>query len=1097
MKKIISKSLIAALAASSLVAVVSCTNNSQTSTEEVTEINAQSKIDNLILDAAGKAVTSSFKVPASMSETKNDVKTEYALTWTSDNNALQISSEAKDGYYTVNVTRPTSGDTLTVKLTASLKVSDTNTGTKTFKFYVNPVSVTDFASNYSFKQKNAIVYGSFDLDTELEDSGAKCQVAWESSNPEIVSIKDGVATVVDQRERTEVTLTATFTYNDKTDVRTYTVIAYHEVSDKGIQKTWYEETGDGYAYELKGYVVAKAGYTASYGNATVLIATSDLSGGYYGYRIKIDSQEEFDSLQFGTRVVISGAKSTAYNGLVETTAGATIEVITDDTVLAPLTTEQEAQLKTGHALDNDFVLGYDVVKYQTGNLVSLTAWKVESVTEFDGSKTATVYTLSKGGVKIDVAFNTYAIDASSTDATRLATEANAVQKGDYVSLTGCLARNNATYKSNSEGYVIYLVNDSKITKVENDNDASMAAGKAIKAAKEAISLPTFAKETTTIEFDKFALPEGVTYELTFNGTYETAAYDEVNKTLTFTPTAGKAEDVSYTITLKSGDYSYSFTETTVVKVLTDEELVDEALDEFTATVEMNAPVQAKLAIESTKYPDCKFTYALEADSKAEIVKGYLYATPETADYTFKVTVTATYGTITKTKDITYTVKKYETTALTATFTEGSYYYVTGVVTKVADKTKGYIYITDDKNTEFEVYGLNDIYGKTYGSSKLNVEVGDTITVYGEYSYYASKKLKEVANAVYITKTIGSAATKLENADKEIGTELKNITGATVKEETTVKLSDTYKSVNFTVTSSSPIATYDEKTATLTIKPTSESTSVTLTVTYTSTEDETATKTQTYNFTALAYTVDEELEVAEKEVAAIISKVSSVVTETTVTLKTKYNVSFEVKVGATNTVTYDSTTGKLKVNPTATETTTVTIVYTSKADNTKHTSKDYTINAILPKVYTVDAKNTVNAVYTTTKGENLKDGTDITASLGLSTSDFKVVVQNNKATTNFGGYSNSMRLYAGSGNGCSVEFSTVDSSVGFGNITLTFDSSYATVVTVYDSYGRVIKSNKDGSYTINDSSFTIKNTGTAQVRIKAIAITYGTMTEVTK
>ena len=69
-------------------------------------------------------------------------------------------------------------------------------------------------------------------------------------------------------------------------------------------------------------------------------------------------EEEWNKVTVGTRLLVKAAKSTSYNGLIETTGSQEGEIITDDSVLAPLTETQENALLNGagNSVDNQFVL---------------------------------------------------------------------------------------------------------------------------------------------------------------------------------------------------------------------------------------------------------------------------------------------------------------------------------------------------------------------------------------------------------------------------------------------------------------------------------------------------------------------------------------------------------------------------------------------------------------------------------------------------------------------------------------------------------------------------------------------------------------------
>ncbi len=78
---------------------------------------------------------------------------------------------------------------------------------------------------------------------------------------------------------------------------------------------------------VQGWVVFATGYSASYGNTSVFLQDED--GGYYGYRVKVGSQADYDEyFAVGKKMAIDGTVS-PYNKWVEIAAGGTYYAITD------------------------------------------------------------------------------------------------------------------------------------------------------------------------------------------------------------------------------------------------------------------------------------------------------------------------------------------------------------------------------------------------------------------------------------------------------------------------------------------------------------------------------------------------------------------------------------------------------------------------------------------------------------------------------------------------------------------------------------------------------------------------------------------------
>lgn len=129
--------------------------------------------------------------------------------------------------------------------------------------------------------------------------------------------------------------------------------------------------------------------------------------------------------------------------------------------------------------------------------------------------------------------------------------------------------------------------------------------------------------------------------------------------------------------------------------------------------------------------------------------------------------------------------------------------------------------------------------------------------------------------------------------------------------------------------------------------------------------------------------------------------------------------------------------------------------------------------------------TVTAAYTTGTTANMSGGNDA-AMLGLDAKLFSVIAVKNGYTNSFAGLNKdgTLRLYAFSGNGSAIVISIEGYIISSIKITYSGDYSGATV---YNSAGE-ITGNGD-AYTVNDSTVTIQNCKTAQIRIKSIEITY--------
>ncbi|MBR1974952.1 MAG: hypothetical protein IKA20_03785 [Clostridia bacterium] len=181
-------------------------------------------------------------------------------------------------------------------------------------------------------------------------------------------------------------------------------------------------------------------------------------------------------------------------------------------------------------------------------------------------------------------------------------------------------------------------------------------------------------------------------------------------------------------------------------------------DSYTGAQEVSVLTNGK------RYPDVQITWAVQGDNVA-YADGKLTITAPSAQTTVKVTATLAIGETKDTKEFTLTLKPAivvpeagstltisEAVALGEKFEKDTYtegrYYVTGVVSNVANTTYGNLYIKDADGNELYVYGLADEDGNRYDAMATKPVVGDTITVYGSIGKYNSAQMKNATMTAY-------------------------------------------------------------------------------------------------------------------------------------------------------------------------------------------------------------------------------------------------------------------------------------------------------------------------------------------------------------
>ena len=606
--------LLALLLVVSCIGLAACNNN-----------NAQKILDAYLLDQDEQLVDKDFVLPAKIQD--------QAVTWTSDNNAVQIEKRTDDYLAKVNL-----GDEVTaVKLTVTL-----GNASKTFTVRVAALDVYYLADQYVFTKENATVYEDFTLDRTFTFAGKTANISWtvdDSYSDYLTISEDGNTCVVFPTSlNPQVRIKATFTYGDETTTVSYKLTVGLQRSALEEINYWYYNTD--VSVEIKGYVVAVADpYSEQYGNVSLYVLDEEFVGGYYAYRIKTDA-ENGALIEPGAYVTITGTTNTNYNGLVETNAGGNLVVDT--------TKDKIDVTDYVYAIDQDILGNVPGAIYHQSRLVSLTNWTVKSVatTAPEAGSTDTLFTLEKGGVEVPVVVSKYlkgVYDTAEGDATweALCALQGTVKVGDVVSVTGLLGNYNGAQ------IMPFSAEDVKTGGTADPADTVYPGQTAAKAIEEVNKTLTDNKVDARItKATEFTLPTTsngveIAYELCRDS--KSVVIEEGK----FTVTPGKHElsTVKVTYTVKDGETVVY----TTAQFFDIESLVP------TAETIMDELVTPPTELEKDYTLDENAVWTVKSGTGIEIVEGVAVLTRTDADQQVVLTATVTYGGQTLTRDFYVTV----------------------------------------------------------------------------------------------------------------------------------------------------------------------------------------------------------------------------------------------------------------------------------------------------------------------------------------------------------------------------------------------------------------------------------------------------------
>lgn len=581
-------------------------------------------LDTYLLEQDNQLVDADFTLPVKIRE--------YDVTWTSSDSAITL--EKRDSDYLAKVTL---GDAVKeVTLTVSIgKLS------KSFTVRVAEFDVYFIADHYNFVKDKATVTDDFALDRSFTYQGKTATIDWSVSDAyaDYIAIsEDGNTCLVYPTSLLpSVRIKATFTYNNESTTYQYTMTVGLNRSHLEEINYWYYNTG--VSIDIKGYVVEIATpYDEGYGNVSLYVVDEEFLAGYYVYRVKTDSANAA-LIEVGAHVTITGTTNTNYNGLIETNAGGNLVVDTD----VPKIDVREHV----YALDQDILGNVPAAIYHQSRLVSLTNWTVKSVkTAPEAGSTATLFTLTKGGVDVSVAVSKYlegAYKTSADDATwsALAALTGTVKEGDVVSVTGVLGN----YKG---AQIMPLKASDVVVGGTADPDGTVypgqTAAKAIAAVNAALKEAGADKRITkTTEFTLPTESNGVAIAYEICGSPRALTLD--GSKFTVTPDKHEIATVKVTYTLKDGETVVYST----VQFFDVESLVP------TASTIMDELVAPPATAEKDFELDANATWEVVEGTGITIENGVAKLTRTAEDQKVTLKATVSYNNETKTKNFVVTV----------------------------------------------------------------------------------------------------------------------------------------------------------------------------------------------------------------------------------------------------------------------------------------------------------------------------------------------------------------------------------------------------------------------------------------------------------
>lgn len=238
------------------------------------------------------------------------------LTWTSSNeNVAKITKG--EGTYKVTITRPDKDTDVTLTATSGKY-------TKEFKITVPAIDVSEIAGAYTFaNNKKTLKTGSYDLEAKATYSGKEATIAWavDEAQASIAKVENGKLVITATAEKTTVTLKATFTYNNTTSIKKYSVVAYDSPLGEPVLTVTPEnfKTAKGIKMDKvventahpEEFTMSKQGsYMTAYSTKDIKQITIEVYGSYDNLKVYAGGSATGDAIKSTSETISNGKKYT-------------------------------------------------------------------------------------------------------------------------------------------------------------------------------------------------------------------------------------------------------------------------------------------------------------------------------------------------------------------------------------------------------------------------------------------------------------------------------------------------------------------------------------------------------------------------------------------------------------------------------------------------------------------------------------------------------------------------------------------------------------------------------------------------------------------
>ncbi len=238
------------------------------------------------------------------------------LTWASSNESVAKITKG-EGTYKVTISRPDKDTDVTLTATSGKY-------TKEFKITVPAIDVTEIASAYTFaNNKKTLSSGSYDLEAESSYNGKKATITWsvDAAQASLAKVENGKLVVTATAEKTNVTLTATFAYNNATSTKKYTIVAYDSPLGDPVltltPKNFKTATGikmdkvvENTAHPDEFTMSKQGSYMTAYSTKDIKQITIEVYGSYDNLKVYAGASATGDAIKSTSETISNGKKYT-------------------------------------------------------------------------------------------------------------------------------------------------------------------------------------------------------------------------------------------------------------------------------------------------------------------------------------------------------------------------------------------------------------------------------------------------------------------------------------------------------------------------------------------------------------------------------------------------------------------------------------------------------------------------------------------------------------------------------------------------------------------------------------------------------------------